>query len=124
MLSGVKKNMRHKFIAWLLSGFLCVAPIAAQKKKTGEYLYTVTVRVSRTGYTPTEIRVRKGQKTRLVFIRTDTQNCGEELVIAKYDIRRKLPLKQRVTVILTPTETGEFTFACGMNMMRGKIIVQ
>jgi plastocyanin domain-containing protein len=29
-----------------------------------------------------------------------------------------------VVVEFTPSKTGEFKFACGMDMLRGKIIVQ
>jgi plastocyanin domain-containing protein len=119
--------MKHKIASLFLAVCFLAAPAAAQKnrkKAAGETLPTVTVKVSSAGYTPEEIRLRKGQKTRLVFVRTDTQNCGDEIFIPKYEVRLKLPLNQKVSVTLTPEETGSFKFTCGMQMMRGKIIVE
>ena len=37
---------------------------------------------------------------------------------------RELPLNKPVDVEFTPTKTGEFGFACGMNMLKGKLVVQ
>lgn len=37
---------------------------------------------------------------------------------------RDLPAFKTTPVEFTPDEAGEFTFTCGMNMMRGKLIVQ
>jgi plastocyanin domain-containing protein len=33
-------------------------------------------------------------------------------------------LNEAVVVTFTPTKTGEFTYVCGMNMMRGQLIVR
>jgi len=38
-------------------------------------------------------------------------------------IKRELPFNQPVTVEFIPAKAGEFKFACGMDMLRGKIIV-
>jgi len=45
-------------------------------------------------------------------------------VLPDFNIRRALPLNQPVVVSFTPTDRGSFTFVCGMNMMRGQLIVQ
>jgi len=37
---------------------------------------------------------------------------------------RDLPAYKTTPVEFTPDKPGEFTFACGMNMVRGKLIVQ
>ena len=55
--------------------------------------------------------------------RTD-KTCGTAIVIQAYGINRPLPLNKPVTVEFTPDKAGEFTFACGMGMLRGKIIVE
>ena len=59
----------------------------------------------------------------LAFLRKDDKNCGEEVVFPKLGIRKKLPVGETVTVELTPQESGEIAFTCGMDMMRGKVIV-
>jgi len=59
----------------------------------------------------------------LAFYRTDAENCGGEVVFAKQKITKKLPVGETVLVEFTPNEAGEISFACGMDMLRGKLIV-
>jgi plastocyanin domain-containing protein len=44
-------------------------------------------------------------------------------VLDEYNIRRELPLNQPVVVGLA-AKTGEFKFACGMDMIKGKTIIE
>jgi plastocyanin domain-containing protein len=37
---------------------------------------------------------------------------------------RALPLNEPVTIEFTPEEAGEVAFACGMNMLKGVVVVQ
>jgi hypothetical protein len=82
------------------------------------------ITVSKTGYEPAEIKLEKGKPAKLAFTRTDSENCGGEVVFSKLNITRKLPVGETVLVEINPTETGEISFACGMGMMQGKILVQ
>jgi len=45
-------------------------------------------------------------------------------VLSDYGIRRTLPLDEPVVVEFTPEKSGEFTFNCGMGMLRGSLIVK
>lgn len=81
------------------------------------------IAVSSNGYEPSSIPVVKGQPVKLAFYRADSENCGGEVVFAKQNIRKKLPVGETVLVEFTPTEAGEIAFACGMDMLRGKLIV-
>ena len=83
----------------------------------------IKVTVSSDGYEPASINVKKGQPVKLAFTRTDANNCGGEVVFAKQNIKKKLPVGEIVLVEFTPTEAGEIAFACGMDMMRGKVMV-
>jgi plastocyanin domain-containing protein len=56
-------------------------------------------------------------------VRKIEATCGTEVVLTEYNIKRELPLNQAAVIEFTPTKTGEFTFACGMDMLKGKIIV-
>lgn len=76
------------------------------------------------GYTPEVISIPKGKTTKINFTRKDPSSCLEEVVLGDFKVRKYLPLNQKVTVELTPQQTGEFTYACGMNMYHGKIIVK
>jgi plastocyanin domain-containing protein len=76
------------------------------------------------GYSPEVISIPKGKTTKIHFIRKDPSSCLEEVVLGDFNIRKHLPLNQKVTIELTPKTAGEFGFSCGMNMFHGKIIVQ
>ena len=84
----------------------------------------IQVTVSKKGYEPSEIKIEKGKPVTLAFYRADTENCGGEVVFAKLNITKKLPLGDTVLVKFTPEESGEISFACGMDMMKGKVLVQ
>ncbi|MBK7706850.1 MAG: cupredoxin domain-containing protein [Acidobacteria bacterium] len=58
------------------------------------------------------------------FTRVDDKNCGDELVFPKLNIKKTLPVGEPVLVEFTPTESGDLAFQCGMDMMRGKIVVE
>jgi len=85
---------------------------------------TSTVRITERGYEPITLKLRRGVAARVTFLRTTDHTCAKEIVLADFNIRRALPLNQRVTVSFTPQQKGTFTFICGMNMMRGQLIVQ
>lgn len=76
-----------------------------------------------TNYEPKSVTVKKGQPVKLAFFRQDEDNCGDEVIFPKLGIKKKLPVGETVLVELTPQETGEIAFTCGMDMMRGKIVV-
>lgn len=94
-------------------------------RKTKEVTVTDSVEiVVDGGYSPEVIAIPKGKTTKINFIRKDPSSCLEEVVLADFKIRKHLPLNQKVTVEVTPQKTGEFNFACGMNMYHGKIVVK
>lgn len=76
------------------------------------------------GYSPDVISIPKGKTTKISFTRKDPSSCLEEVVLGDFNIRKHLPLNKKVLVELTPQKSGEFVYACGMNMYHGKIIVK
>ena len=76
------------------------------------------------GYSPESISIPKGKTSKLTFFRKDPNACLEEVVLGDFKIRKQLPLNQKVTIELTPQQTGEFKYSCGMGMYHGKIIVR
>lgn len=88
--------------------------------ETGVQEVRVTVKG---GYAPDVIAVRQGVPVRLNFYRDETASCSEEVVFGDFGIARQLPAFQTTSVEYTPDTPGEFTFTCGMNMMRGKLVV-
>jgi len=78
----------------------------------------------RGGYSPAQIRVRQGVPLRLVFDRQEGGECTSEVVFPDFRVRRTLPAFARTTVDLVPERSGEFGFACGMNMVHGTLVVE
>lgn len=96
---------------------------AGQIKAANVPAGAIQVTVSSDGYEPSSITVKKGQSVKLAFYRADADNCGGEVVFTKQNIKKKLPVGETVVVEFAATETGEISFACGMEMLRGKVVV-
>jgi len=84
---------------------------------------TATVEVNGEGFQPSSLRLKAGAPAKVTFVRKTDETCAKEVVIKDYNIDRKLPLNEPVTVEFTPRK-GEFIFACGMDMLKGKLIVE
>lgn len=76
------------------------------------------------GYTPDTIVVQAGKPVRLQFYRDETADCSERVVFERFRIDEMLPAFQTTTVEFTPTEPGEYPFRCGMNMLKGLLVVE
>jgi len=83
-----------------------------------------TVLVTETGYVPAKLTVRAGEVARITFVRTTDKTCGTQVAFPSLNIRRALPLNEPVVVEFTPTSSGEIGFVCGMNMLRGTVVVE
>lgn len=81
------------------------------------------IRVEADGYHPARLDVRAGEPAVLVVTRVSDEGCGQQIVFPSLNIHVDLPLNQAVEIPFTPT-TGELTFTCGMNMLRGSIVAQ
>ena len=95
--------------------------VEATVTETGAQEVNVTVKG---GYSPDVIVVKKGTPVRLNFYRDETSSCSEQVVFGDFGIAKNLPAYKTTPIEFTPDKSGEFTFACGMNMLRGKLIVQ
>jgi plastocyanin domain-containing protein len=75
-------------------------------------------------YDPDTIVVEAGRPVRLEFYRDETNACSEVLALPSFGIHRELPAFATTSIEFTPAEPGEYEFTCGMNMMRGRIVVE
>ncbi len=75
------------------------------------------------GYSPDTIRVEAGRPVRLLFDRREADPCSERVVFDAFGVSAELPTGTEVPVEFTPTEPGEYEFACQMGMLKGKVIV-
>jgi plastocyanin domain-containing protein len=107
------------FVLWYFFGER--ERVAAEQGASGLQEIKVTVKG---GYSPDVIVVKKDFPVRLNFYRDETSSCSEQVIFGDFGIVRNLPAFKTTVVEFTPDQTGEFVFACGMNMLRGKLIVQ
>ncbi|MFV2039371.1 MAG: HAD-IC family P-type ATPase, partial [Acidimicrobiales bacterium] len=76
------------------------------------------------GYSPDLIRVQEGVPLRLNFDRQESGDCTSHVVFADFAASKTLPAFGTATLEFTPDKVGEFDFACGMNMIHGKLVVE
>ena len=109
-------------IAWVLWYFLLSrGTLVAAAVAGGVQEVRVTVKG---GYTPDTIVVQAGKPVRLQFYRDETADCSERVVFERFRIDQALPAFQTTTIEFTPTEPGEYPFRCGMNMLKGLLVVE
>lgn len=95
--------------------------VAATEAAGGVQQVKITVKG---GYSPDVVRVKQGRPVRLDFFRDETASCSETVVFGDFGIARDLPAHKTTAVEFTPDKPGEFTWTCGMNMLRGKLVVE
>lgn len=95
--------------------------VSADLSESGVQQIKVTVKG---GYSPDVIVVKQGIPVRLDFYRDENASCTEQVIFGDFGIARDLPAFQTTPIEFTPDKAGEFTFACGMNMVRGKLVVE
>ena len=82
------------------------------------------INVTDTGFDPPQLTLRAGAPVRVTFTRTSDKTCATAVVFPSLHIRRDLPLNTPVTIAFTPARAGEVPFVCGVNMLRGTVVVQ
>ncbi len=85
---------------------------------------TAKVILGEQGYEPANVTLRAGAPARLTFVRTTDKTCGTEIVFPSLNVKRSLPLNEPVDIEFTPAKAGEIAFACGMNMLKGVLVVE
>ena len=110
-------------IAWVLWYFLFSRRPAAVAATAQGGVQEIRVLV-KGGYTPDTILVQAGKPVRLQFYRDETADCSERVVFEAFGINQALPAFQTTTVEFTPKTPGEYPFRCGMNMLKGLLVVE
>jgi plastocyanin domain-containing protein len=110
-------------IAWVLWYFLRARGPAVAAVAAGDGVQEVRVTV-KGGYTPDTIVVQAGRPVRLQFYRDETADCSERVVFEDFGLDVALPAFQTTTVEFTPERAGEYRFRCGMNMLKGLLVVE
>ena len=85
---------------------------------------TAKVAVTEKGFEPDAVRLRAGAPASITFTRTTDKTCATEVVFPSLGIKRALPLNEAVAIEFTPEKTGTIAFVCGMNMLKGAVVVE
>ncbi|MBS1810508.1 MAG: cupredoxin domain-containing protein [Acidobacteria bacterium] len=83
----------------------------------------IKVVIGATGYEPSRLEVKKGVPIKIAFTRIGGE-CGGTVVFPSLKLRQQVPVGETTFLELTPQETGELVFTCGMGMYKGMIVVQ
>jgi hypothetical protein len=86
----------------------------------------VEVTVSNQGFTPARVAGKPSESLTLVFrYQKSAGECGREVVLPAQNVRVTLSEDKPTEVALNlPAAKGEVGFTCGMNMLRGAIVVE
>jgi P-type Cu+ transporter len=103
-------------------GWFFFGPRAVRQAELDDGVQVVRVAV-KGGYSPDLIQVTQGVPVRLLFDRQESGDCSSHVVFPDFGVNQGLPAFATTAVELVPTQPGEFGFACGMNMIRGRLTV-
>jgi plastocyanin domain-containing protein len=106
--------------AWIASPVVTTACAASSKSKEQRVHITVTPN----GFEPAQVKLHAGRRVRLVVTRRTDRTCATEIVLKDLGIQKALPLNQPVEIVFTPRKTGSLRYACGMDMIAGKLVIQ
>lgn len=106
-------------LAWPAPSYADSAPAESSQDEPREIEITV-----RRGYQPNRIEVLEGERVKLRFLRQESRDCSREVVFPALGIRRELPEGKPVVIQLPDLPPGEYEFQCGMDMIRGTLVVK
>ena len=76
------------------------------------------------GYSASKKSVKAGKPVALTFFLQSNAGCGNTISLPAAKWRKTLKVGQSATVVYTPKKSGVLHFACGMNHMKGSILVK
>ncbi len=106
----------------------CILTSSYMDKVAEDGTHIIRIDAERFQYKPSQIRVRQGERVRLIFTSRDTTHG---VSIAEYHVRKDIPPrgKGETVVEFVADKAGSFTYRCshlcgaGHAMMRGTMLV-
>lgn len=83
----------------------------------------INMEATPSGYSPNIIYVKKGAPVELNIHNTLENSCISTFNLPPFNIHNVNLKVGTTTFTFTPNKIGEYTFSCGMNMFKGKIVV-
>ena len=107
-------------VPFVIIALFLIIPAMAQQTEQAQ---TAKVVITKNGFEPGSLRLKLNVPAKITFLRETNDTCATSVVISEYKIKKDLPLNQPVVVEFKPTKTGNFSFVCGMFMLKGELIV-
>lgn len=114
-----------KLIALVVPFALLVAGCSKQEAASSSSS-KVQISVTEKGFEPDSVQVPAGKPVAIVFTRKTDQTCAKKVVLTMDDgkkIEKDLPLDTPVEIAATFPKAGKLGYACGMDMLKGTIVV-
>lgn len=84
----------------------------------------VRVAVTEKGFEPATIQVARNSETTLIITRKTEKTCATEAIFAESGRRYDLPLNEEVRIQLPTESATTLHYACGMDMIKGEVVVK
>jgi P-type Cu+ transporter len=92
---------------------------------TDPEIQRISIEATARGFVPDTVKLTAGVPADLVFTRTTPSGCAAQVHIPDFAVAKTaLPQGEPVTIRIKPTAAGVHEFRCGMNMLRGVIVVE
>ena len=95
-----------------------VAPVAAAP------VQKIAIAVTKEGFVPATAAAKAGVPIELVFTRRTEDTCAKEVEVPSMKVRKPLPLDQPVSITVPAGTARSLAFVCGMNMLKGSVVVR
>ena len=95
-----------------------VAPVAAAS------VQKVPIAITKEGFVPATAEAKADEPIELVFTRRTDDTCAKEVEMPSIKLRKALPLNQPVAISVPAGPARTLAFVCGMNMLKGSVVVR
>lgn len=75
-------------------------------------------------FSPASVTIPANTPVRLHFRRSDQPTCADEIVFQELKLRKKIAANETVTFDIPAQQARTLNFACGMDMLKGTVVVK
>lgn len=99
-------------------------PGSTQLQAAASQITIIDVSITDKGFVPDRLSVKRDESFLLRFTRKTDNTCAKAVAIPSLKVQRDLPLNVGVTIEVPAQPIGELAFSCGMNMLKGALVVK
>ena len=84
----------------------------------------IAIAVTKEGFSPANAEAKAGVPIELLFTRRTDDTCAKEVEVPSMKVRKALPLNVPVSITVPAGPARSLAFVCGMNMLKGSVVVR